>query len=173
MGIVACLSSRLSAEVKERKRQQANVETLNSSIERYKLQDSLNVVSVSSLNYTIKELKKYRAEDAELIKELKCRPKDVEYIIRTKIERRDSIVYVPDSNGCFHYDDKWLTVDACIKDSSMTIYSCDSITQIIYPKYKHKFLWWRWGLQGVKQEIINYNPNSSVKYSEFVKIENK
>lgn len=157
----------------ERDRQFANVETLMDTVKQYKVRDSLNVASVGSLRLTVDELKKYRTEDAKLIKELKLRPKDVEYIANTTIETKDSLIYKIDTVGCFHYLDKWLRVDACINDSLMLIESRDSITQIVHAIYKHKFLWWRWKVVGFRQEVMNCNPRSKIKYSEIVKIGNK
>lgn len=154
----------------ERDRQIGNIETLMGEVKRYKMKDSLNVASVSSLNLTVEELKKHRAEDAKLIKELKLRPKDVEYITKTEIKTKDSLVYRIDTVGCFHYRDKWLRVDACMADSLMTMESRDSITQVVHAIYKHRFLWWRWGIKGFRQEIVNFNPKSEIGYSEIVKV---
>lgn len=154
----------------ERDRQISNVETLMGEVKLYKVKDSLNVASVSSLNLTVEELKKYRAEDAKLIKELKLRLKDVEYIAKTEIKTKDSLIYKIDTVGCFHYRDKWLRVDACIADSSMVIETRDSIAQIVHAIYKHRFLWWKWGIKGFRQEIVNFNPKSKIEYSEIVKV---
>ena len=170
VGAVVYLSGSLNKERKEKERQQKNVETLNSDLERSKFHDSLNVASIGQLNYTIWELKKYRKEDASLIRDLNLRLKDVKEIIKTRIVTRDSLVYKIDTVGCFHHESKWLRVDACIRDSSMIIESRDSIAQIIHTEYKHRFLWWRWGVKGFRQEIINFNPHSNIEYSEFIEV---
>lgn len=154
----------------ERDRQSGNVETLMGEVKRYKVKDSLNVASVSALNLTVDELKKYRADDAKLIKELKLRSKDVEYITNTEIKTKDSLIYKIDSVRCFHYKDEWLKVDACIGDSLMVIESRDSIVQVVHAIYKHRFLWWRWKVIGFRQEVVNFNPRSEVGYSEIVRI---
>ena len=44
----------------ERDRQIGNIEALMGEVKRYKMKDSLNVASVSSLNLTVEELKKYQ-----------------------------------------------------------------------------------------------------------------
>lgn len=157
----------------DRDRQSGNVETLMGEVKKYKVRDSLNVASVSALNLTVDELKKYRVDDAKLIKELKLRPKDVEYIANTEVITRDSLVYKIDSVGCFHYLDKWLRVDACIGDSSMVIESRDSIAQVVHAIYKHRFLWWRWKVIGFRQEVVNFNPRSEIGYSEIVKVQKR
>lgn len=158
-------------EKRERIRQQSNVETLMTNVKHYKVSDSLNAVSVASLNLNVSELKKYRAGDVALIKELKLKPGRVDYITKYLIETKDSLVYViQPSDSCFHYKSKWLQVDACIRDSSMYISSKDSIAQIFHREYKHKFLFLKWGTKGFKQEIINFNPHSVIRYPEFIEL---
>lgn len=154
----------------ERDRQSENVEALMGEVKHYKVNDSLNVASVYGLQLTVDELKQHRAEDARLIKELKLRPKDVDYITNTKVITRDSLVYRIDSVGCFHYKDNWLKVDVCIGDNSMIIESRDSITQVVHVDYKHRFLWWRWGVKSIRQEVVNFNPRSTVEFSEIIKV---
>lgn len=157
----------------EAERQAGNVSTLMEDAKKYKIRDSLNVLSVGSLLLTVDELKRYRADDAKLIKDLKLRPKDVQYISHTETITRDSLVYVPGLDSCFHYRDKWLSVDACLRDSSMVVQSRDSIVQVIHAVYKHRFLWWRWGLKGVRQEVVNFNPKSTIEYLESLRINNQ
>ena len=55
---------------KEYERQSGNIAILMKDIKSYKIRDSLNAVSVSALNLTIDELKEYRDDDAQTIKEL-------------------------------------------------------------------------------------------------------
>lgn len=176
IGIVALLSAVgylshrnkvLKAEVT---RQTGNVSALMGEVKRYKVNDSLNVASVQALQLTVGELKEHRQADAKLIKELKLRPKDVDYITKTSVVTRDSLVFKIDTVGCFHHRDKWLTVDACVGDSTMFIESRDSIAQVIHVDYKHRFLWWRWGVKSIRQEVINFNPRSRVEFSEVIRV---
>lgn len=157
-------------EKKESQRHSDNVSTLSGEIKRYQYNDSINVVENNALRFTIDELKAYRAADAKLIKELKSRPKDIEYITTTVTETKDSIVFVP-LNGLFHYSDKWATFDINTNDSSFNYSFTDSIKSFIQREYKHKFLWFRWGTKGYKITIINFNPKSRIKYNDFIKVE--
>ena len=68
-----------------------NISVLNKEIERYKIQDSLNAVSVSALNLTIDELKEYRADDAQTIKELGIKNKHLEALVKTGIHSTETI----------------------------------------------------------------------------------
>ena len=178
LGSVSYLLSQNRSLRADNERQSGNVSTLMDSVRHYKVAvrhgDSVSLVnaaSVSALNLTIDEFKRYRADDAKLIEELNLRIKDVEYLAKTEIKTKDSLVFKIDTVGCFHYLDKWLRVDACIGDSSMVIESRDSIAQVVHAIYKHRFLWWRWKVIGFRQEVVNFNPKSEIGYSEIVRIQ--
>ena len=126
------------------------------------------MIEIGKLSLTINELKQYRTDDARLIKQLKLKPKEVQTIIKTKIETRDSIVFVL-KDSCINYKSEWLDISGCL-DDTLYINSKDSIVQIFHKEYKHKFLFIKWGFIGIKQKIINFNPKSSIKYSEWIEI---
>ena len=144
-----------------------NITMLN-TISRYKLRDSLNIVSIGRLQLNNEQLNEYRKNDAQLIKELKLKPAQVKEIFTTSIQTKDSIVFQL-KDSCISYKTQWIDVHGCIGDT-LYINSTDSISQIIYKEYKHKFLWFKWGTKGYKQKIINYNPNSQIKYAEWIHI---
>ena len=126
------------------------------------------MIEIGKLSLTINELKQYRTDDARLIKQLKLKPKEVQTIIKTKIETRDSIVFVL-KDSCINYKSEWLDISGCL-DDTLYINSKDSIVQIFHKEYKHKFLFIKWGFIGIKQKIINFNQKSSIKYSEWIEI---
>ena len=78
---------------------QQNVAVLMDSVAHYQVNDSLNASQVGELQLKLSEYKKYRQEDAELIKKLKSDKSQTiiktetktEYEIRTEL--KDSIVY--------------------------------------------------------------------------------
>lgn len=159
----------------ERDRQSGNVETLMGTVGKYKYADSLNAVSVSALNLTIDELKKYRSSDMEMIKGLGIKNKNLEAIIKAGIHTSDTITRedwhpVPGNPDCLEYSDKWATVTACFKDSAVMYSVRDSIATIVHRLPKRRFLWWSWGTKGYKVELINFNPRSKIDYSEFIQI---
>ena len=59
----------------ERDKYKGNTAALLSDVEIFKMRDSLNAARVESLQLTIKEFERFRASDAELIRELKARSK--------------------------------------------------------------------------------------------------
>ena len=166
--IIGFLYSSNSTYKKENKRLSENNTTLLSEKAEYMFRDSLNMTEIGKLSLTVNELKQYRTDDARLIKQLKLKPKEVQTIIKTKIVTKDSIIFVL-KDSCLNYKSEWLDISGCL-DDTLYINSKDSITQIFHKEYKHKFLFIKWGFLGIKQKIINFNPKSSIKYSEWIEI---
>nr|DAR10244.1 MAG TPA: hypothetical protein [Bacteriophage sp.] len=169
---IICLSNLLKKERIESKRQSGNVEALFSELKTYKVRDSLNVAESKQLRLTIEELKEYREADAKLIKELKLKPSQVEYITHTKVVTKDSIVFVL-KDSCFNYADRWAEFNGCIRSDTVDFnyQTSDSLSTVVNREYKHHFLWFRWGTKGYRMKIVNHNPRSRITYNEFIKIE--
>ena len=168
---IICLSNLLKERI-ESKRQSGNVEALFSELKTYKVRDSLNVAESKQLRLTIEELKEYREADAKLIKELKLKPSQVEYIAHTKVVTKDSIVFVL-KDSCFNYADRWAEFNGCIRSDTVDFnyQTSDSLSTVVNREYKHHFLWFRWGTKGYRMKIVNHNPRSRITYNEFIKIE--
>ena len=68
----------------ERDKYRNNVETLLSDVVTYRVRDSLNAARVQSLELTVKEYERFRADDAALIKQLKARNRDLAAVNKTQ-----------------------------------------------------------------------------------------
>ena len=164
--LLAAVTRLYNITLKEKERFEANQTTLMTSLNNFKFRDSLNAVENGRLKLNLSELKELREADFKLIKELKLRPKDVETITKVKFITRDSIVFQL-KDSCINYESEWTKVSGCIGDT-LSIETSDSIAFIAHKEYKHKFLFFRWGLERAKVKIINFNPRSSVKSSEWI-----
>ena len=164
--LLAAVTRLYNITLKEKERFEANQTTLMTSLNNFKFRDSLNAVENGRLKLSISELKELREADFKLIKELKLRPKDVETITKVKVVTRDSIVFQL-KDSCINYESEWTKVSGCIGDT-LSIETSDSIAFIAHKEYKHKFLFFRWGLERAKVKIINFNPRSSVKSPEWI-----
>lgn len=156
-------------------RQTGNVTTLMGIVKRYKYANSLNATSVSALKLTVDELKKYRSDDARMLKELGIKNKHLEAIVKANVQTSDTIYKdnwhpSPERPDCLEYVDKWTKVTACFRDSTVRYVVRDSIATIIHRIPKRRFLWWSWGTKGYAVELINFNPCSRIDYSEFIQI---
>ena len=164
--LLAAVTRLYNVTLKEKERFEANQTTLMTSLNNFKFRDSLNAVENGRLKLNLSELKELREADFKLIKELKLRPKDVETITKVKVITRDSIIFQL-KDSCINYESEWTKVSGCIGDT-LSIETSDSIAFIAHKEYKHKFLFFRWGLERAKVKIINFNPRSSVKSSEWI-----
>lgn len=164
--LLAAITGLYNSTLKEKQRIEANQTTLMTSLNNFKFRDSLNAVENGRLKLSISELKELREADFKLIKELKLRPKDVETITKVKVVTRDSIIFQL-KDSCINYESEWTKVSGCIGDT-LSIETSDSIAFIAHKEYKHKFLFFRWGLDRAKVKIINFNPRSSVKSQEWI-----
>lgn len=164
--LLAAVTRLYNITLKEKERFEANQTTLMTSLNNFKFRDSLNAVENGRLKLSISELKELREADFKLIKELKLRPKDVETITKVKVVTRDSIIFQL-KDSCINYESEWTKVNGCIGDT-LSIETSDSIAFIAHKEYKHKFLFFRWGLERAKVKIINFNPRSSIKSPEWI-----
>ena len=95
--------SRINQLTGERDKYRTNTETLLQDVSRYQTKDSLNAAKVGVLELKLSEFEKYRASDAELIKTLQTKNRDLERVTTTQMETinelratvRDSVVYLP------------------------------------------------------------------------------
>ena len=164
--LLAAVTRLYNITLKEKERFEANQTTLMTSLNNFKFRDSLNAVENGRLKLNLSELKELREADFKLIKELKLRPKDVETITKVKVVTRDSIIFQL-KDSCINYESEWTKVGGCIGDT-LSIETSDSIAFIAHKEYKHKFLFFRWGLERAKVKIINFNPRSSIKSPEWI-----
>lgn len=175
----SCIS--LSHLKNENKRLKANQETLLDSIKSFKVSDSLNAITVGNLELSLKQYKKYRANDAILIKQLKSQKPEViikpsiqtEYKIRTEL--KDSIIY-KDTLKTILYKSKWNYVSGFIaKDTiNLNIINYDELL-ITESLQKKKFLFFRLPISifGYKRKVLNViskNPNTKIMSAEYITI---
>lgn len=178
--LAACYIS-LSHLKNENKRLKANQETLLDSVKSFKVSDSLNAIMVGNLELSLKQYKKYHADDAILIKQLKGQKPEViikpnvqtEYKIRTEL--KDSIIY-KDTLKTILYKSKWNYVSGFIaKDTiNLSIINYDELL-ITESLQKKKFLFFRLPISifGYKRKVLNViskNPNTKIVSAEYITI---
>lgn len=179
------VTNRLKKEKAKTEVYKRDVDVLMSGIKTYKVRDSLNVASVSRLELTLSEYKKYRTFDMQLIESLNLNTKRLEQITtaHTKTiydlrgEVRDSLVSrdlerPPDTLRCLSIENKWFNLSGCIdpeNEFSGTFVSRDSLLYVEYIVPK-RFLFFRWGVKERRQEILSKNPHTKILNAEFISI---
>lgn len=172
----------------ERNRYRGNTETLLQDVETYKTKDSLNAAKVGVLELKLSEFEKYRASDAELIKTLQTKNRELERVTTTQMETinelratvRDSIVYLPGDTvttvvRCIEYSDKWVDFDGCIINNTFSgkIITRDSllITESVQYKRFLNFLWKTKRIKNREFDIVSKNPYTKITGFEVITIE--
>lgn len=180
--------SRINTLTGERDKYRTNTETLLQEVSRYQTKDSLNAAKVGVLELKLSEFEKYRASDAELIKTLQTKSRELERVTTTQMETinelratvRDSVVYLPGDTvttvlRCIEYSDKWVDFDGCIKNNTFSgkIITRDSllITETVQYKRWLGFLWKTKRIKNREFDIVSKNPHTKITGFEVITIE--
>lgn len=180
---------RINRLSEERDRYRANTETLLGDVERYRVSDSLSAARVESLELTVKEYERFRSEDAELIRQLKARNRDLATVNKTQSETiidlrampRDTVVIVRDSlvtpAVAVHCGDAWFEFDGLLTGDEFTgtLRNRDSMLLAETVKYR-RFLGFLWKTRRVadrRLDVVSRNPHTEIMGIEYVTIERK
>lgn len=172
----------------ERDKYRSNTETLLQDVRTYQTKDSLNAAKVGNLELKLSEYKKYRADDAALIKSLQTKNRDLQRVTTAQMKTinelranvRDSIVYLPGDTvttvlRCIEYSDKWVDLDGCIINNTFSgkIITRDSllITESVQYKRWLGFLWKTKRIKNREFDIVSKKPNSKITGFEVITIE--
>ena len=181
--------SRINQLTGERDKYRTNTETLLQDASRYQTKDSLNAAKVGVLELKLSEFERYRASDAELIKTLQTKNRELEAVTTAQMETitqlrgtvRDSIVYLPGDTTttvlkCIDISDLWFSLNGCTAPDgtfSGTFVNRDSILIVATVQYK-RFLNFLWKTNKVKNreiDIISKNPHTKIIGVEYIEIE--
>lgn len=139
----------------ERDKYKNNTEVLSGQVEHYKTSDSLNAARVRSLELSLEEFERFRAQDAQLIKSLKQRNRDLQSVndmqMQTIIEMqgapRDTIIIrdsVPVKAKAVECGDPWYSFKGLLTDTDFSgrLETRDSLIIAETVRYK-RFLFWK------------------------------
>lgn len=170
----------------ERDRYKNNTETLMGDVEHYRIQDSLNVARVESLELNLREFQKYRAEDAAIIKQLKTKNRDLESVVTTQAQSiyelkstpKDTVIIrdsVKIGAKMLHCGDEWYDFDGLLTDKEFTgnVITRDSLLLAETIKYKRflGFLWKTKKIDNRMMDVISKNPHVTIQNVELITIE--
>ncbi len=138
-------------------------------------QDSMREVQVITSPVIEAELKALRRQlliDENLIKDFGLQLKQLDALQKVGSETKDSVKAEYDnSKDVFSYYDRWSDLKFYLQDSTFYYNIRDSLATVVYHEYKHRFLWWRWGIKGYKVKVVNFNPHTTIRYNTYVKPE--
>lgn len=181
--------SRINTLTGERDKYRTNTETLLQEVSRYQTKDSLNAAKVGVLELKLSEFEKYRASDAELIKTLQAKNRDLERVTTTQMETinelratvRDSVVYLPGDTvttilRCVDIVEPYFEVHGCATPDGQftgTYINRDSLLIVETVQYKRwlGFLWKTKKIKNREIDVVSKNPATKILGVEFVTIE--
>lgn len=181
--------SRINTLTGERDKYRTNTETLLQEVSRYQTKDSLNAAKVGVLELKLSEFEKYRASDAELIKTLQTKNRELERVTTTQMETinelratvRDSIVYLPGDTTtivlkCVDISDPWFSLKGCTTpdgEFTGTHINRDSLLIVETVQYKRwlGFLWKTKKIKNREIDVISRNPHTKIMGVEYIEIE--
>lgn len=170
----------------ERDRYKNNTEVLMGDVEQYKVRDSLNVARVQSLELTLDEFKRYRAEDAALIKQLKTKNRDLQSIVTSQSQSIYELSAIPKDTVIvrdsvmidallLHCGDEWFDFDGLLANGKLegNMITRDSLLLAETVKYKRflGFLWKTNKIQNRMMDVISKNPHTVIQDVELITIE--
>lgn len=134
--------------------------------------DTVEVSTSPVIMAELKTLRKQHLIDERMIKDLGLKLKQLDAVQTTVTETKDTARAEYCHNiKVFSYDDRWSHLEFSLSDSTFYYNIRDSLATVVYHEYKHRFLWWRWGVKGYKVKILNFNPHSTIRYNRYVKPE--
>lgn len=173
----------------ERNRYRGNTETLLQDVETYKTKDSLNAAKVGVLELKLSEFERYRASDAELIKTLQTKNRELERVTTTQMETinelratvRDSVVYLPGDTvttvlRCVDIVEPYFELHGCATPDGQftgTHINRDSLLIVETVQYKRwlGFLWKTKKIKNREIDVISRNPHTKIMGVEYIEIE--
>lgn len=180
--------SRINQLTGERDKYRTNTETLLQDVSRYQTKDSLNAAKVGVLELKLSEFEKYRASDAELIKTLQTKNRELERVTTTQMETinelratvRDSVVYLLGDTvttvlRCVDIVEPYFELHGCATPDGQftgTHINRDSLLIVETVQYKRwlGFLWKTKKIKNREIDVISRNPHTKIMGVEYIEI---
>lgn len=186
LGGVVYLQYKHSARLSDdRDRYKQNNTTLLSDIERMQIDSTTMAVNARALRLTIDEYKRFRAQDAETIRQMGIKIKNLQTAAKHQLEVavpvnaviRDT-VFIRDTVPIIKHKVEMVSphiqLDCVVEKDSLkgNIRLPVTLHQTVCVEYKRKCIFWK-KVKAIHQIISSDNPYVDIKYSEYIQIEKK
>lgn len=185
IGFIVIQQNKINTIKSERDRYNNNAKSLLEQVDTLRNDSTMKAIQIRALGLSLDEYKQYRANDAEVIKSLGIKLKNIQSVSNTGITVevpiestvRHDTVYLPNTVTIpvetIRYDNEHIHFNGIIRNDSLKAnFSIPiTLTQIVHKVPKHKFLWWSWGCKAIKQIITCDNPYVNINYAEYIEIQ--
>ena len=165
----------------ENQRLKSNISALTSQMSNYRTKAGKSAVTIEALRLSLFEMQTQARSDTEKIRSLGWKLRDLEATsqpalsteIRVYVPLRDTVL-IRDTVRLFEWSDAWTRVEGEIVGDSVGchIRSVDTLWQVVH-REPRKFLFFRWGTKSLRQDIVWANPNSSITYTKYIRVERR
>ena len=171
----------------ENKRLVNNQITLLDSMQTYKVADSLNVAKINVLELSLSDYKKYREENATLIKKLKAdklsaatsinaaTSTNIKTVIKDSIIYKDRVVPI-DTVKQIKYDSKWASICGYLANDTINLNIINREELLVVESFvKKRFICiklpiWLFGYKTKSVNVVSKNPNTEINNLEYIQI---
>ena len=137
--------------------------------QQYVVHDTVEVITQKV--YEVERIKEVLTDaDRDLIKDLKVKISELESLQKIGTLTHDTVwLSKKDSseNTPLYYKDAWAEFE--YQDKRLRYSVRDSLAIAVKREYKHRLLWFHWGVKGYELKVANFNPHGTIKYNTFVK----
>lgn len=159
----------------------SNMQTLGAELVLVKTQNGRLAAQSDVLLLRADELKKLFPSQAKSIADLGVKVSRATQLSTTVIETqkniitqlRDSIIHDTIRVKVFEYTDQWYQIKGLAQGDSQRLHiqSTDTLTQVVFKGERIKPWLWIFSPRKLQQRVSVSNPNSTIKYSQFIQIQ--
>lgn len=166
----------------ERNRYRSNSTALLSETRRLRIDSTTMAIDVQGLHLTVDEYKRFRAKDAETIKRLGVKVKNLESVARHEIEVKtpidtevkDTLVVrdtLPAILPYIEVNTPYIRFSGLIENHRLKgqIHVPITLHQTVWIEYKRFWIFWK-KPKAIHQTIYSDNPHVNLTYSEYIQI---
>ena len=184
--VITIQSNTIKSLRADRDKYKGNSESLLGDVVKYRTSDSLSAAKVESLELTVKEYQRFRAEDVATIQTLELKNRDLaainksqsQTIIELSTAARDTTIIrdsIPIPAVALHCGDAWFDFDGVLADGQFTgtLANRDSLILVESVKYK-RFLGFLWKTRKIKDrelDVVSKNPHTEIQSIEHIHID--
>lgn len=164
---IGCTNTKLRKE-NERLREELAKAQQYVPLQRDTIRDSIEVITQQVV--TVEKVRNVLTkEDKELLKDIDMKVKELEQLQKTGVVTHDTVYLTEVRDSVLRYTDAWADFEYWEKERKLQYAVRDSLSIAVKREYKHRFLWWKWGVKGYQVKAVPFNPHSSIKYNTVVK----
>ena len=162
----------------EKERYKSNYEATEAGLIRERTQNNELMIKVSALELNTRELRDYYGGIQDQLKNMDVKLRKLQAYTSTSTETvynfettfKDTLVRDTVKIEKLEYHTEWIDLEVLKEgiDARVSIHTRDSLIQAVYWERTRKFWFIHFGRKSYFQKIQSVNPDSEIKYSEFI-----